>query len=136
MSGEGFLAVFGFYEVVLHQTESHAKAKYACNSHGFDYGSTAGIANNVCQKLGQNTCAVCGLGGDKADAITLCLSDKKKKSYSELIIGDPPASLTMSAKSSAKTRAPLADSGATKLMRSVNAENVSLVRVDVIFRHT
>ena len=42
----------------------------------------------------------------------------------------------MSAKSSAKTRAPLADSGATKLMRSVDAENVSLVRVDVIFRQT
>ena len=34
------------------------------------------------------------------------------------MLGAPPASRMMSAKSSAKTRAPLALSGATKLMRS------------------
>ena len=136
MSGEGFFTVFGFCEVVLHQTESQAKAKYACNSHGFDYGSATSIPNNVCQKLGQNLCAAGGLGGDKADAIGLYVSYKEKKSYSELITGDPPASRMMSAKSSAKTRAPLTDSGATKLMRSVAAVNVSFVLDDVILRQT
>ena len=94
------------------------------------------ISNNIDQKLSQNPSAACGLGGHKADAVTLCLSDKNWKCYSELIMGAPPASRMMSAKSSAKTSAPLADSGATKLMRSVDAENVSLVRVDVIFRQT
>ena len=47
-------------------------------------------------------------------------SRRKKKSYSELITGDPPASRMMSAKSPAKTRAPLAVSGATKLMRKLS----------------
>ena len=97
----------------------------------------AGIPNNVSQKFSQNPRAACRLGSDKADAIGSNFSSRRKgKSYSELITGAPPASLTMSAKSSAKTRAPLAVSGATKLMRSVLALNVSFVRVDVILRHT
>ena len=50
------------------------------------------------------------------------------------MLGDPPASRMMSAKSSAKTRAPLAVSGATKLMRSVdlpsNKKEKILLRTD------
>ena len=168
MSGEGVFTLFGSCEVVLHQTESHAKAEYACNSHGFDSWSATGIPNNVSQKLSQYPCAACGLGGYKADAISACLPSKKKeeillrtdyrrptgipnnvrqklnqnpcaacrlgshkadairsvfpsrrkkKSYSELITGAPPASRMTSAISSARTRAPLAVSGATKLRR-------------------
>ena len=41
--------------------------------------STAGIPNNVCQELSQNPRAACRLGGDKADALTLCLRFKKKE---------------------------------------------------------
>ena len=78
----------------------------------------AGIPDDICQELSQNPRAVGRLGSHKADAIrSVFPSRRKKKSYSELIIGDPPASRMMSAKSSAKTRAPLAVSGATNLMR-------------------
>ncbi len=59
-----------------------------------------------------------------------------RKSYSTVIDGEPPASRMTSAISSASTRAPLAVSGATKLIRSVDTENVSLVRKDVILRQT
>lgn len=128
--------MIGYCDVVPLQTKSHAKTKYSCKSYGFDSGSPASIPDDVSQVLYQNTRAVCRLGGDKADAMPLCVSDKKKKSYSELIIGDPPASRMMSAKSSAKTRAPLAVSGATKLMRSVDAAKVSFVLADVILRQT
>ena len=58
------------------------------------------------------------------------------KCYSTEITGEPPASRMTSAISSAKTRAPLAVSGATKLTRSVDTEHVSLVREDVILRQT
>ena len=34
------------------------------------------ISNNIDQKLGQNPCAACGLGGDKAVAIALYVSYK------------------------------------------------------------
>jgi hypothetical protein len=47
------------------------------------------------------------------------LPNTPRKSYSTVITGEPPASRMTAAISSAKTRAPLAVSGATKLMRSL-----------------